>query len=359
MPSGPDSPRSLPLPLRARLHRSVQASWRRRGLLARALAPLTAVHHLWRALRALAYGLRLLRARHPGVPVLVVGNLRAGGTGKTPLVIALIEALRQRGWQAGVVSRGHGSREKAARMVQASGSAADFGDEPLLIHRRTGAPVAVARRRVEAARLLLATHPDCNLLIADDGLQHRALARDVEMVVLNSEGVGNGMLLPSGPLRDPPARLRKVDAVVLNGVVPPVRIHSPFFRMQPQLREAYRLGDPAGRVPLAALVHDAARPGLRNLAACAIGNPGRFFDQLQALGLRFDTLALPDHAPFGPGDLPAQGYDRVFITEKDAVKLAPSAGPTALEIWVVVLSCPLDPALVEFVDQRLRARLQT
>ena len=142
-----------------------------------------------------------------GVPVVVVGNLYVGGTGKTPLAIELVRALQRRGWRPGVVSRGYGGTARSARLVDAEATATEVGDEPLLIARATQAPVAVGSRRVAAARQLLRAHSDCDVIVADDGLQHLRLARDVEIALVDERGLGNGWLLPAGPLREPASRL--------------------------------------------------------------------------------------------------------------------------------------------------------
>jgi len=342
--------------LRGWAHRRVRRAWQRRGVLAFLLLPLHLVHGLLRGLRSL--GARLWRdaAEQLPVPVVVVGNLNVGGTGKTPLVIELVRALQARGWSPGVVSRGFGGQAGYAMLVEADTDAALCGDEPLLIRHLTDAPVAVGRDRVAAARLLLARHARCDLLIADDGLQHRRLGRNVELVVLGAAGLGNGLLLPAGPLRDPPQRLQRVDAVVLHGPVPVVRIHTPFYRMVTRVADAVSLAPPQCRVPLADLVREQQAHQLRLLAVCAIGAPERFFGQLREAGLRFDARALPDHEPIDAAMLPQGRYDRILMTEKDAIKCRRD-GQLARDprIWVVPLHCRIDPGLVDFVESRLRA----
>jgi tetraacyldisaccharide 4'-kinase len=341
--------------LRSRAHRLVRRAWQRRGPLALALYPLHLAHRAWRGLRAVGEGLGRNRPVPLPVPVIVVGNLNVGGTGKTPLVIELVAALRARGYHPGVVSRGFGGSAGHAALVENDADAAQCGDEPLLIRYATGAPVAVGPDRIAAAQLLLARHARCDVLIADDGLQHRRLARDIEVVVLSGAGVGNGWLLPAGPLRDPPERLRTVDAVVLHGEVPAVRIHSPFYRMDTGIREAERMRAPPQRIELAELARQQQAGALRVLAACAIGSPERFFEQLREFGLRFDTLALPDHDAIGASML-APRYDRVLMTQKDAVKCHrdPALAQDA-RIWVVPLHCRIDPGLVDFLVGRIGA----
>lgn len=337
-------------------HRTVRRAWRRRGPLALALYPLHLVHRAWRALDAIGARLRPRASEKLAVPVVVVGNLTVGGTGKTPLVIELVAALRTRGWNPGVVSRGFGGHTEHPAMVSADSDPALCGDEPLLIHFLADVPVAVAADRVAAAQLLLARHAHCDVLIADDGLQHRRLARDLEIALIDSDGLGNGWLLPAGPLRDPPERLRSVDAVVLHGAPPPVRIYSPFFRMWSGVDAITSLGDPARHSTLAELAREQQQRGLRLLAICAIGSPERYFAQLRERGLRFTARALPDHDRIEAAMLPAERFDRVLITAKDAVKCHRDAGLAAdPRLWVVPLQCRIDPGLADFVAARLAA----
>jgi len=340
--------------LRSWGHRIVRRAWQRRGLLACLLYPLHLLHRIVRGFRALAWRLGFAKPVKLPVPVVVIGNLRVGGTGKTPLVIEIVRALRARGWAPGVISRGYGGRSQQPTLVNPGSDAAQCGDEPLLIRQLTGCPVAVGHDRVAAARLLLSLHASCNVLIADDGLQHRRLARDLEIVLLDEAGIGNGWLLPAGPLRDPPERLRRVDAVVLHGLVPPVRIYSPFYRMQTSLEEATCIASPARRMSLSEMAREQSAGKLRVLALCAIGNPERFFAQLRELGLRFDALALPDHDRIAARMIPPGRYERVLMTEKDAVKCQ---GDSRLgrdeRIWVVALRTTLDASLLEFITARL------
>ena len=185
------------------MKRALQRAWLRRGLLACTLWPLSLVFGLVAAARRAAYRAGLFKSERVGVPVIVVGNVIAGGSGKTPIVKAVVEHLKQRGWRVGVVSRGYGRNTADCREVFATSNAADVGDEPLLIARSCAVPVFVARKRVEAARALLRAHPQIQVIVSDDGLQHYSLARDVEICVFDDRGAGNGWLLPAGPLREP------------------------------------------------------------------------------------------------------------------------------------------------------------
>jgi tetraacyldisaccharide 4'-kinase len=328
--------------------------WQKRGLIARLLWPASLLYAFVRALGAAAYRLGLRHSESVGIPVVVIGNLYAGGSGKTPLVIELVSLLRQRGWRPGVVSRGYGGAAHQARLVTEGSEASECGDEPVLIAAATGAPVAIGRDRVAAARLLTKMHPTCDVLVADDGLQHRRLARDMEIAVIHGRGLGNGWLLPAGPLREPARRLRNVDAVVFNGRVQPVRIYSPFFFLRTEISEVYRLAKPEQRAALTELARRQAQGGLRLLAACGIGTPESFFQMLRDQGLRFKTLALPDHYAYRHNPFPRGGVDGILITEKDAVKCRADRTLAHDErLWVVPLHASLDRRLTDMIETRL------
>jgi len=283
----------------------------RRGLW---LLPLSWLFGLVTALRRRLYRAGILPAYRSPRPVVVVGNLTVGGTGKTPLVVWLAQQLTARGWRVGVVSRGYGRASGAARCVARDDDPAQVGDEPLLIARRTGARVAVGSARPAAVRLLEA---DCDLVLSDDGLQHYALARDFELAVVDgARGLGNGRLLPAGPLREPAARLGQVDAVVING---------DGYRCEGGLRmrvEPLRFVNVASgeQRPLSGFA------GRRVHAVAALGNPQRFFASLRALGIEPDEHALPDHAAPSQGQLSFGDDLPVLMTEKDAVKCGTTAG---------------------------------
>ncbi|MCS7100127.1 MAG: tetraacyldisaccharide 4'-kinase [Burkholderiaceae bacterium] len=340
--------------LRAYLEAGLQRSWRKRGPVAWLLAPLAGLHWLWWRFDRWRYRVGLARARRLPVPVVVVGNLCVGGTGKTPLVIEIVRALRARGWSPAIVSRGYGAQRREPRLVAGDGQAVDYGDEPLLLARATGVPVAVGADRVAAARLLLQRHPTTDVIVADDGLQHRRLARDLEIALVDERGFGNGWMLPAGPLREPPQRLADVDAVVLRGQ-PAVRIYSPFFRLAAALDDAYALADPARRIRLADLAAEQAARGARLLAAAGIGQPQRFFSMLREQGLAFEAIALGDHYDFRRNPFAGRQFDHALITEKDAVKCA-AHGAIAGDgrICVVPLKTQIDSALIDLIEQRLR-----
>ncbi len=307
------------------------------GLLALALRPLAALYG-WLAARQRQ---RTVAVRAP-VPVLVVGNLVVGGAGKTPTVIAIVQALLAAGRRPGVLSRGHGRRDAQTRAVAPEDSPARAGDEPLLIRRRTGVPVYVGRDRVAAAAQLCAAHPDVDVLVCDDGLQHHRLARQAELVVFDERGTGNGLLLPAGPLREPmPARPTPARQVLYTGGVASTPL--PGMLARRHLGRAWPLaawhaGDDTGAVPLQAL------RGRLLVAAAGLAAPEKFFGMLEAEGLSLQRLPLPDHHDYAALPWPA-GTPEVVVTEKDAIKLEP--GRTgATQVWVVPLDLVLPAGLV-------------
>lgn len=340
---------------RTRLQLTLVEVWQRRGPIAWLLSPLSALHYLGYSARRALYALAILRQARLDVPVVVIGNLYVGGTGKTPLTIELVRALASRGWRPGVVSRGYGGAGATARMVRPEDTARQVGDEPLLIARATGVPVAVARSRTAAAHLVRAMHPECDVIVADDGLQHWPLARDMEIALLHYRGLGNGWLLPAGPLREPTRRLDEVDAIVLNGEVPAIRTSAARYAMQARLGDARPLRDGTARQALEAMAGQQRREGLRIVAAAGIGMPDRFFAMLRASGLVIEELPLADHFDFVANPFSGLVADRILITEKDAVKcIANPALAGDARIWVVPLATEIDPRLVDAVVTRLQ-----
>lgn len=334
----------------------MRAWWRSdRSALAWLLWPLSVYFRALSALRRMAYASGLRQAQRAPVPVIVVGNLVAGGAGKTPTVIALVQALRDAGHVPGVISRGHGRRDAHALPVRDDSHAAEVGDEPLLIRRRTRAPVWVARRRIEAARGLCAAQPQVDVLVADDGLQHLALQRDVQLIVFDERGTGNGLTLPAGPLREPlPAHVPVNSHVLYNAARP----STPWAGALAQRRLA-------GAVPLQDWWHGAmpemhALQALRGrplVAAAGMAAPQRFFAMLRDAGLQFEPLPLDDHHAFDQLPWPPATPD-VLVTEKDAVKL-PRDGIAGTRVWVVALDFRLPEDLrAALLDnlQRVRRR---
>lgn len=324
---------------------ALQRAWRGRGLLACLLWPVSQAYRGLVAGRALLYRAGLYQAARLPVPVIVVGNVVAGGAGKTPVVIALVEHLRTRGITAGVVSRGYG-RSTSPGTVDVAEVLPDslpeaVGDEPLLIRQRTGVPVFVGRHRAAAGAALLAAHPGVQAIVCDDGLQHLALARDIEVCVFDDRGAGNGWLLPAGPLREPWPR--PVDAVLHTGGQP---AFTEGFRSSRALADHAVRAD-GSRVALAAL---AATPVT---AVAGIAQPEAFFAMLRQRGLHLaETRALPDHADFADWRPPAAGQP-VLCTEKDAAKLW-QHHPQALA--VPLLFRP-DPAFLQAIDRLLGPRM--
>jgi tetraacyldisaccharide 4'-kinase len=313
----------------------LEARWwhGRHAWLGALLAPVAALYGLLVGARTLAYRCGLLRTHRPPVPVVVVGNLVVGGAGKTPTTIALVQALKSAGWTPGVVSRGYGSLRRDPRPVTVDDDPRACGDEPLLIRRRTGSPVWVGVDRAAAARALCAAHPEVDLLVADDGLQHLRLARDVEVVVFDERGLGNGWLLPAGPLRERPPPSPPAQAVVVYNAPAPTTAW-------PGAILGRKLSAP---IPLHSWWRGELSPGHLPwpmnsepiAAAAGIAEPERFFRMLEAKGVRILRLPLPDHATWDTVPWPA-GEQMVLVTEKDAVKLPP-AHPDSGRIHVVPL----------------------
>ena len=323
--------------------------WLRRSAAARLLLPLAVLFAAASGLRRRAWQSGWLRPWRAPVPVIIVGNVTAGGSGKTPLVAYLAQALREAGWHPGIVSRGYGRRRADAQplAVQADSTPEQVGDEPLLLHRISGCPVWVAARRAQAAQCLLRAHPRVDVLLGDDGLQHFALARDLQMVVVDGRGRGNGWPLPAGPLREPWGRPR--DATL----GPPLaRADSPepFFELRRSPAGMRNLAD--GRlVQTAEFLQRYAAEGVS--AAAAIGDPGQFFDMLRAAGLSLrHTATAPDHRAL-PAEMLARLPGQILLTEKDALKCR--AGQPGFErLWAVPLRLEVDPALLAWLLSRLR-----
>lgn len=357
------SPPVVPSRPPSRLEAVLTRAWTGRGPLACALWPVSLLFRALSALRATLYRRGVLASTRLPVPVIVVGNIYIGGTGKTPFTIWLVQALRQAGLRPGVISRGHGSADAQARAVTPTSTPQQVGDEPLLIAVRGGCPVVVGRDRAAAGRALLAAHPDVDVLIADDGLQHYALQRDVEIVLFDGRGTGNGWLLPAGPLREGPWRRR--DFTVLNAADAPAALRArvaphgadgaPLFQMVLAGDSAERLaGRHLGqveRMPLALLAATAPRI----VAAAGIGNPGRFFALLRAAGVRFTELALPDHHDFLDQPFAGLQADIILVTEKDAVKCAQIENlKDDPRLWVVPVTAHIDTALALQIVEKCR-----
>jgi tetraacyldisaccharide 4'-kinase len=277
---------------------------------------LSAVYAAVSGIRRFVYARRLARSTRLACPVVVVGNLTVGGTGKTPLVCWLAGQLIELGFKPGVVSRGYGGSSRRPRLVQAADDSNTVGDEAILLASRSRVPVATGRNRPAAAQLLI--NAGCDVIVSDDGLQHYALQRDCEIIVIDGDRrFGNGRLLPAGPLRETPARLKHADAVVINGG-------------DAQSDGAVRMRLLATNA--VAMKYGTAKP-LREFsgqpvhAIAAIGNPQRFFAMLRAVGISVVEHPLPDHAKLGIDDISFPDDLAVLMTEKDAVKCREIAGP--------------------------------
>ena len=305
-----------------------------------ALLPCSWIYRGVMALRRWVYQSRLLGVYRAPVPVIVVGNLTVGGTGKTPLVIWIARRLAEYGYKPGIVARGYrGAARSWPQQVRADSDPVMVGDEALVLARRTGLPVAVGPQRSADIAALL-KHAGVNIIVCDDGLQHYALARDIEIAVLDGvRRYGNGACLPAGPLREPAARLASVDLLVTNGLAARGE-----FAMRYVAERVRRVGAGADNVPLA---HFAER---HVHAVAAIGNPDSFFELLKRNGLRVTQHVFPDHHLFTPADLAFDDERAVLMTEKDAVKCEHFADP---RLWYV----PLEIDLPEVFERRFKTLL--
>jgi tetraacyldisaccharide 4'-kinase len=286
------------------------------------------------------YQNHILSSRRLLVPVIVVGNITVGGTGKTPFTIALAQQLIELGWQPLIISRGHGGTAQQ-QAVTADNTATEVGDEPLLMARRNICPVWIGKIRGATARMALRAHPECNVLLCDDGLQHYSLQRDVEIAVVDGDRrFGNGLLLPAGPLREPVSRLNEVDAIVVNGGEPATGQYA----MQLNGNVFYNLLNP----DKTATAHDFQ--GSRNHAIAGIGNPQRFFNHLGEMGIILTSHAFSDHHHYTANDLNFDDCDAILLTEKDAVKCDEFADE---RYWVLRVDAQYDPALMDLIQRKI------
>ncbi len=322
------------------LEQRLQHIWSGRGPTAVLLLPLAGLFGLITTFRRALYRAGAIRRHRLDVPVLVVGNLVAGGAGKTPTTLALVDLLKREGWHPGVISRGHGRRSDALVHVEPDTPAARCGDEPLLLRLRGRVPVCVAADRVAAGRALCAHHPEVDIVLCDDGLQHLRLARDAQVMVFDERGAGNGWLQPAGPLRETvPSTVPPRSLVFYNAEAPSTALPGHLARR-----------GLAGVAPLAAwwagdAPNSPALHALRDrrvLAAAGVARPQRFFAMLRASGLQIDEWPLPDHHDFATLGWPP-GTTDVVVTEKDAVKLRPER-IGAVRVWVAALDFAFDAA---------------
>lgn len=359
----------------------LRQAWTARGWLSCSLWPLSLMMHGLGWLRRRLYAWRIFNTTRLPVPIIVVGNVMVGGVGKTPIVIALVQHLREQGWRVGVVARGYGRSAQAQQRqpvceVTLHCSADDVGDEPLLVHQRCQVPVWVGAKRVDAAHALLAAHPQVQVIVSDDGLQHMAMSRDIELCVFDERGVGNGWLLPAGPLREPWPRQSATPEVPCFVVhtAPAAAGEAPQgFHLSRRLSDTAVQADGTQR-PLHHWQHHPVH------ALAGIAKPQAFFDMLQAQGIQpRRALALPDHAstaqlceaaaslgktapealnPVQPGNQtrtqPKATPSDVLCTEKDAVKLWPHLP----QVWAVPLAVTLPDALLLELETALQNAVQ-
>jgi tetraacyldisaccharide 4'-kinase len=317
------------------------------------LLPLSWLFFFLILVRKSLYKKSWLHSDRLAVPVVVVGNINVGGTGKTPVVIWLAEQLQLAGYRPGIISRGYGGSAQVPQAVWAGSNPQQVGDEPVLIAKRTACPVFVSADRVATGHALLKLHPECNVIISDDGLQHYRLQRDVEIIVIDSaKGFGNGALLPAGPLRESVSRLSTVDAVVSNGRVDGAQKFEQLRGVAPiemQLLPAdfVNLSDHHIRCSAAAFANQPL------LAIAGIGNPERFFQQLRQMGLSFRSQAYPDHYAFSSQDFENAKNEVVLMTEKDAVKCQAFAQPN---FWALPVRAVINDDLITIILNKLRVK---
>ena len=320
-------------------------AWQRRGVIACLLWLLSFIFNLLIVTRLALYALGIFRITILPVPVMVVGNIFVGGTGKTPLVIWIIQLLQEQGWKPAVISRGYGSSAQQVRAVEKNSHANEVGDEPLLIAKRTGVPVFIGRDRAAAGLALLQAHPNVNIIISDDGLQHYALGRNIEIQLSDSRGNGNGWLLPAGPLREPATR--QSDFYVVNTSEESA---GDAYTMQLVPVDAERLLDRTQRKSLRDFSF------VQSVAAVAgIGHPERFFTTLRSHGISLTTTqALPDHFDYATNPFADIEASAILITEKDAVKcMQHNAIANDVRIWVVPVQAHVDASLAKHILEKL------
>jgi tetraacyldisaccharide 4'-kinase len=348
------------------LFRKAPKFWERRGPTSLLLWPLAYLFSCILRIRKLFFDLDLSHPKPAPVPIIIVGNIRVGGTGKTPIVIALAERLSQLGWKPAIISRGYGSsNQRAPLQVKSNSDPSIVGDEPVLIAKRTNDqfPIWVFPKRKESIKALLKASPDVNVIISDDGLQHRGLVRwpareggrDIEFVVRDSRGEGNGFLLPAGPLREPTSRER--DATLQTN--PTEQLSAGFkyeyfqgrrsFTLTSQIGTPYQLNNPVNTQSTEQITE---RFLPKNIALVAgLGNPQRFFDDLVKLGVTGKQFPLPDHFDYAPEFFKGIKVDCILITEKDAVKCSNIHDD---RIWVVPLSLRLPDSLMDWMQSILQ-----
>ncbi|MDK4546520.1 tetraacyldisaccharide 4'-kinase [Kingella kingae] len=339
-----------------KLHQLIEQHWQTPNPILRVLlTPLSRVFARLAQHRRQRYQHNPHKIQKLPVPVAIVGNIHAGGTGKTPITAALVRGLQQRGVRVGIISRGYGRQSSEIHVLHAHSQATDAGDEPLMLYRQTAAPMAVGANRYATGQALLAHYPDIQLLVADDGLQHYTLHRDMEIGVFPAADLRRLSeldVLPNGSLREPIARLGELDGVVLSQAnaddITWAQEQTVFprdlFASSVVCGAPYRFNQPNEKLNPSSL-----QPNQTCVAVAGIARPERFFQSLRDMGIELaQTLALADHAALSLDDLPAADY--VLITEKDAVKLPPHAPDC---IWVLPIEAQIEPDLADWVCAKL------
>ena len=321
------------------------------------LQPISWLYQLLTAVRRLGFRRGWFKSERLPLAVIVVGNITVGGSGKTPLVIYLVEQLRAAGYVPGVISRGYGGTERGPFEVGPLSDPTEVGDEPALIAARTEAPLFIGRDRLAAGKALLESYPNCDVIVSDDGLQHYRLQRDIEIVVVDGQaGFGNGRLLPAGPLREPLSRLSKVDFTVINfpasdhattpaPLAVPTGMPGEAVSMRLSGQVFYNIKEPSTHALAADLRHQTVH------AVAGIGRPQRFFDHLRQLGLVVIEHPFPDHYAFRRDDFAFAADNVVLMTEKDAVKCKTFA---RANWWALAVTAELDDRFLTRLLKKLR-----
>ena len=339
------------------LTQALHAIWQRKGLISTLMLPLSWISRAIITRKKQRYQNNAGLAYHSHLPVVVVGNIYVGGTGKTPVVIALVQALQARGWHPGIISRGYGATPgEQPRTGCGQLDPALFGDEPALISRATQAPVAVHPKRALALQQLQKAHPEVDVIVADDGLQHLALGRDLEIVVQDGRGTGNGRVLPAGPLREPASRLEDINILITNlqpGEPAPPSLNTGVRQVNMQLQPVRVEHLETGR-SMDWPAWMACYKSQAISAVAAIGQPQRFFAMLQAAGLKLNqTIALPDHDAYASSPFTDLTDALILITGKDAVKCQRFQDP---RLWVVYAEPHFsDPDWLDYCHYQLLA----
>jgi tetraacyldisaccharide 4'-kinase len=306
------------------------------------LIPLSWIFTAITALRRQLYQIGLLPSYQLSVPVIVIGNINMGGSGKTPVVIWLVEQLKKNGYTPGVISRGYGVNTTKPVSVHRDSTAAQVGDEPLLIARRTGCPVWIGKNRVDVGKALLKAHPTCDVIVSDDGLQHYRLRRNLEIAVVDADSIGAQYLLPAGQLREPQRRLKTVDAIIFHGK----KTIAHAFDMQLSGQTFYNLANPTQKVTADFF------KSMQVKALAGIGKPERFFNSLTHLGVSFEGISFEDHHAFTAQDLDGIACEALLMTEKDAVKCQPFA---QAHYWVLPVEADIEDGLLTVLLEKLKA----